>query len=136
MNAISAPDAGRFDERYAPACWWNTGIRCDCSVTPRVNWKTARGAAGRWRDRLSPLSAACLFRLEQMTSAARVTLPLLEVPMSIQYKHSAWMEQRETRATTACAAKCVPLPYTGCDRWAAMWDDDEKVVETNVDAGQ
>ncbi len=54
--------AGRwaFDERYARLLV-EYGYQVDCSVTPRVNWKTAKGAAGRWRDRLSSLPAACLF---------------------------------------------------------------------------
>ncbi|SQC58008.1 deacetylase [Klebsiella pneumoniae] len=55
--------AGRwaFDERYARLLV-EYGYQVDCSVTPRVNWKTAKGAPqGDGRDRLSPLSAACLF---------------------------------------------------------------------------
>ncbi len=66
--------AGRwaFDERYARLLV-EYGYQVDCSVTPRVNWKTAKG---RRRAMAGPIIAA--FRSMpissmKMTSAARVT---------------------------------------------------------------
>ena len=52
--------AGRwaFDERYARLLVEH-GYLVDCSVTPRVNWKTAKGAPQG--DRLPSFPAACLF---------------------------------------------------------------------------
>ncbi len=46
--------------------------------------------------------------------------PLLEVPMSIQYKHSAWMNSVK-QGYDRLRGKVRSPPYTGCDRWAAMW---------------
>lgn len=66
--------AGRwaFDERYARLLV-EYGYQVDCSVTPRVNWKTAKG---RRRAMAGPIIAA--FRSMpissmKMTSAARAT---------------------------------------------------------------
>jgi hypothetical protein len=66
--------AGRwaFDERYARLLVEH-GYQVDCSVTPRVNWKTAKGApqgdggTDYRRFRSMPISSM------KMTSAAKAT---------------------------------------------------------------
>jgi hypothetical protein len=83
--------AGRwaFDERYARLLI-EYGYEVDCSVTPKVNWKTAKGAPGnRGTDyRQFPLQA---YFLDENDISKPGNSPLLEVPMSIQFKHSALM---------------------------------------------
>ena len=84
--------AGRwaFDERYARLLV-EYGYQVDCSVTPRVNWKTAKGAPqgdGGTDYRRFPQHA---YFLDENDISREGHSPLLEVPMSIQYKHSAWM---------------------------------------------
>ena len=88
--------AGRwaFDEPLRAVCWWSCGYQVDCSVTPRVNWQHREGcAAGRWRDRIiaSIFRERAYFPGRRRHQPARATRPLLEVPMSIQYKHPAWL---------------------------------------------
>ncbi|MGM3173674.1 polysaccharide deacetylase family protein [Dickeya lacustris] len=65
------------------------GYRVDCSVTPRVNWQTAPGAPngeGGTDYRHFPRQAYFMdiHHIDQPGDSA-----LLEVPMSIQYKHHA-----------------------------------------------
>ncbi|MDV1069714.1 polysaccharide deacetylase family protein [Klebsiella pasteurii] len=84
--------AGRwaFDERYARLLV-EYGYLVDCSVTPRVNWKTAKGAPqgdGGTDYRHFPQHA---YFLDENDIRREGQSSLLEVPMSIQYKHSAWM---------------------------------------------
>ena len=84
--------AGRwaFDERYARLLV-EYGYQVDCSVTPRVNWKTAKGAPqgdGGTDYRRFPQHA---YFLDENDISREGGSSLLEVPMSIQYKHSGWM---------------------------------------------
>jgi hypothetical protein len=84
--------AGRwaFDERYARLLI-EYGYEVDCSVTPKVNWKTAKGApqgTGGTDYRQFPLQA---YFLDENDISKPGNSPLLEVPMSIQFKHSALM---------------------------------------------
>lgn len=82
--------AGRwaFDERYARMLVEN-GYLVDCSVTPKVNWKTAKGApqgSGGTDYRDFPTTA---YFLDENDIRKPGNSPLLEVPMSIQHRHSA-----------------------------------------------
>ena len=84
--------AGRwaFDERYARLLV-EQGYLVDCSVTPKVNWKTAKGnpaGTGGTDYRDFPTTA---YFLDENDIRKPGNSPLLEVPMSIQYKHSAMM---------------------------------------------
>lgn len=84
--------AGRwaFDSRYAKLLI-ELGYQVDCSVTPRVNWRNAKGApqgAGGTDYQHFPQHA---YFLDVEDISRPGTSPLLEVPMSIQYKHPAWL---------------------------------------------
>ncbi|EOC0417591.1 polysaccharide deacetylase family protein [Cronobacter malonaticus] len=84
--------AGRwaFDERYARLLLEH-GYQVDCSVTPKVNWQTAKGAphgTGGTDYRHFPHHA---YFIDENDICREGSSPLLEVPMSIQYKHSALM---------------------------------------------
>lgn len=84
--------AGRwaFDERYA-AILTELGYRVDCSVTPRVNWRFNRGAPqGNGGTDYSHFPRAAYF-IDPENIARAGQSPLLEVPMSIQYKYSPAM---------------------------------------------
>lgn len=84
--------AGRWalDSRYARLLV-ELGYQVDCSVTPRVNWRNARGAPQgqggtdyqRFPDRA--------YRMDLDWINQPGDSPLLEVPMTIQYKHAGWM---------------------------------------------
>ena len=111
--------AGRwaFDERYARLLV-EYGYQVDCSVTPRVNWKTAKGAPqgdGGTDYRRFPQHA---YFLDENDISREGHSPLLEVPMSIQYKHSA-----------------IPLRTLAATD-GRQCGNDEKSRRTNVDAGQ
>lgn len=82
--------AGRwaFDERYAKLLL-QLGYQVDCSVTPKVNWQTAKGAPqghGGTDYRHFPHQA---YFIDENDISKPGHSSLLEVPMSIQYKHSA-----------------------------------------------
>lgn len=84
--------AGRwaFNEYYA-ALLLEYGYLVDCSVTPRVNWQYSLGnplGYGGTDYRDFP-SQAYFINLQDIAQAGSSTL--LEVPMSIQYKHSVLM---------------------------------------------
>lgn len=86
--------AGRwaFNEFYA-SLLLEYGYRVDCSVTPLVNWQYSPGAPqgnGGTDYRRFPSQA---YFIDPADIAKSGYSPLLEVPMSIQYKHSAWMNQ-------------------------------------------
>ncbi len=81
--------AGRwaFNEDYA-AILLEYGYQVDCSVTPRMNWAFSSGAPqgqGGTDYRHFP-SHAYLIDLQNIACAG--TSSLLEVPMSIHYKHT------------------------------------------------
>lgn len=86
--------AGRwaFDERYA-ALLIEHGYLVDCSVTPKVDWRGAKGAPtgqGGTNYRDFPTQA---YFMDVNDIRRAGSSSLLEVPMSIQYKHSALMNQ-------------------------------------------
>lgn len=84
--------AGRwaFDSRYARLLV-ELGYKVDCSVTPRVNWRNAKGSpAGTGGTNYQHFPTRSYFMdLDAIHQPG--DSPLLEVPMSIQYKHSALM---------------------------------------------
>lgn len=82
--------AGRwaFDERYA-ALLIEHGYQVDCSVTPKVDWRGAKGAPdgkGGTDYRAFPTHA---YFMDILNINQPGNSSLLQVPMSIQYKHSA-----------------------------------------------
>lgn len=82
--------AGRwaFDERYA-ALLIEHGYQVDCSVTPKVDWRGAKGAPdgkGGTDYRAFP-THAYFMDIQNINQPGNSSL--LQVPMSIQYKHSA-----------------------------------------------
>lgn len=84
--------AGRwaFDERYARLLT-EFGYQVDCSVTPKVNWRTAKGAptgSGGTDYRHFPHQA---YFIDENDISREGNSALLEVPMSIQYKHSPFV---------------------------------------------
>lgn len=86
--------AGRwaFDERYA-ALLIEHGYQVDCSVTPKVDWRGAKGApAGKGGTNYRDFPTHAYF-LDVSEIRCQGNSSLLEVPMSIQYKHSAMMNQ-------------------------------------------
>ncbi|NIG98572.1 MAG: deacetylase [Serratia symbiotica] len=82
--------AGRwaFNEYYA-SLLLEYGYQVDCSVTPRVNWQLSPGnpqGDGGTDYRHFPSQA---YFIDPHNIAKPGTSTLLEVPMSIQYKHAA-----------------------------------------------
>ncbi|WP_130832720.1 polysaccharide deacetylase family protein [[Erwinia] mediterraneensis] len=86
--------AGRwaFDERYAEILV-ELGYQVDCSVTPKVNWQYNRGAPqGQGGTNYMDFPDSAYFLdLKDISRAGHS--PLLEVPMSIQFKYSPLMRQ-------------------------------------------
>ncbi|WP_058913703.1 hypothetical protein [Entomohabitans teleogrylli] len=84
--------AGRwaFDSRYARLLI-ELGYETDCSVTPRVNWRNARGApSGQGGSNYQHFPDRAYFMdVDNIDKPGNSTL--LEVPMSIQYKHAGWL---------------------------------------------
>ncbi|WLS78853.1 deacetylase [Erwinia pyri] len=84
--------AGRwaFDERYAKLLI-EFGYKVDCSVTPRVNWQFSPGAPqGKGGTNYTHFPEHAYF-LNVEDISREGDSPLLEVPMTIQYKHSGLM---------------------------------------------
>ncbi|MBD2809902.1 polysaccharide deacetylase family protein [Xenorhabdus sp. Vera] len=84
--------AGRwaFNEYYAQLLA-ESGYQVDCSVTPKVNWNVTKGNPnGNGGTDYSRFPEHAYFMDLQDISKAGDS-PLLQVPMSIQYKHSAVM---------------------------------------------
>ncbi|MBD8216438.1 polysaccharide deacetylase family protein [Erwinia persicina] len=84
--------AGRwaFNEYYA-ALLIEFGYVVDCSVTPKVNWQFSPGnpeGKGGTNYRNFPSHA---YFMDEKNIARAGTSSLLEVPMTIQYKHSGLM---------------------------------------------
>lgn len=84
--------AGRwaFDERYA-ALLIEHGYQVDCSVTPKVDWRGAKGAPdGKGgTDYCAFPTHAYFMDIQNISQPGNSSL--LQVPMSIQYKHSAFL---------------------------------------------
>lgn len=90
QTKILSHRAGRwaFNEYYA-SLLLEYGYQVDCSVTPRVNWQLSPGiphGGGGTDYRFFPTQA---YFIDPKNIAKPGTSTLLEVPMSIQYKHSA-----------------------------------------------
>ena len=84
--------AGRwaFNEYYA-SLLLEYGYQVDCSVTPRVNWQFSPGnPQGNGGTDYTRFPSQAYF-IDPQNIAKPGASPLLEVPMSIQYKHSALM---------------------------------------------
>ncbi|MGQ3905187.1 polysaccharide deacetylase family protein [Mixta calida] len=84
--------AGRwaFNELYA-RCLIDLGYQVDCSVTPKITWQYAKGdpqGLGGSDYRHFPSQA---YFVDENNISHIGSSPLLEVPMSIQYKHSPLM---------------------------------------------
>lgn len=89
--------AGRwaFDERYA-ALLIEHGYQVDCSVTPKVDWRGAKGipdGKGGTDYRHFP-THAYFMAVDNIDHEGNSSL--LQVPMSIQYKHSAFINTIKT----------------------------------------
>lgn len=92
QTKIVSHRAGRwaFDERYARLLM-EYGYQVDCSVTPRVNWQMAKGdpeGNGGTDYRKFPQHA---YFIDENDISLEGHSRLLEVPMSIQYKHPGWL---------------------------------------------
>ncbi|MCS2151582.1 polysaccharide deacetylase family protein [Scandinavium goeteborgense] len=90
--------AGRwaFDSRYAKLLI-ELGYQVDCSVTPRVNWRNAKGAPeGKGGTDYQHFPDHAYFMNENAIQQPGNS-PLLEVPMSIQYKHPDWLNSVKQR---------------------------------------
>ncbi|OTA19196.1 deacetylase [Xenorhabdus beddingii] len=84
--------AGRwaFNEYYAQLLV-EYGYQVDCSVTPKVNWSFTQGDPnGNGGTDYSHFPAHAYF-MDLQDISKEGNSPLLQVPMSIQYKHSAVM---------------------------------------------
>lgn len=89
--------AGRwaFNEYYAQLLI-EFGYQVDCSVTPRVNWQFSPGAPqGNGGTNYQHFQDRAYFIDEQNISKSGHS-SLLEVPMSIQYKHTPFMNHLKT----------------------------------------
>ena len=94
QQKMTSHRAGRwaFDEVYARALIDN-GYLVDCSVTPRVDWRNSSGAPqgkggtdySRFPDHAYYLDVSDISRAGDS--------PLLELPMSIQYRYGAFTNQ-------------------------------------------
>ncbi|HHE5234408.1 TPA: polysaccharide deacetylase family protein [Proteus mirabilis] len=86
--------AGRwaFNETYAQLLI-EFGYQVDCSVTPKVDWRFTKGdpAQSGGTDYSNFPSHAYFMDVNDISKAGDSTL--LEVPMSIQYKHSPFMNK-------------------------------------------
>ncbi len=94
QQKMTSHRAGRwaFDEVYARALIDN-GYLVDCSVTPRVDWRNSSGAPhgkGGTDYSLFP-DHAYYIDINDISRAG--DSPLLELPMSIQYRYGAFTNQ-------------------------------------------
>ncbi len=82
---ITSHRAGRwaFDQAYA-RCLAEMGYRCDCSVTPHVDWGTAKGlpSGAGGSDYTACSEAPYFFDIGEMSAAGG--LSILEVPVTIR----------------------------------------------------
>ncbi|WP_215800497.1 polysaccharide deacetylase family protein [Pantoea dispersa] len=94
QRKMTSHRAGRwaFNEVYARALI-DQGYQVDCSVTPRVSWRNAQGAPqGQGGTDYSHFPDRAYFLDEQDISRPGDS-PLLELPMSIQYRYGAFTNQ-------------------------------------------
>lgn len=94
QRKMTSHRAGRwaFNEVYARALI-DQGYLVDCSVTPRVSWRNAQGAPqGQGGTDYSHFPDRAYFLDEQDISRPGDS-PLLELPMSIQYRYGAFTNQ-------------------------------------------
>jgi len=101
--------AGRwaFNEYYA-ALLIEYGYVVDCSVTPKVNWQFSPGdPKGHGGTNYQHFPERAYFIDEKDISKAGAS-SLLEVPMSIQYKHSPLMNQLKSVYDSARGKKRSP----------------------------
>ena len=113
--------AGRwaFNEYYA-SLLLEYGYQVDCSVTPRVNWQFSPGnPQGNGGTDYTRFPSQAYF-IDPQNIAKPGASPLLEVPMSIQYKHSALMNAFK-QGYDRLRGSGVRRPSTGCGRVAATW---------------
>ncbi len=84
--------AGRwaFNEYYAQLLV-EYGYQIDCSVTPKVNWRFTKGAPnGKGGTDYSHFPSHAYF-MDLQDISKEGNSALLQVPMSVQYKHSPFM---------------------------------------------
>lgn len=94
QRKMTSHRAGRwaFNEVYARALI-DQGYLVDCSVTPRVSWRNAQGAPqGQGGTDYSHFPDRAYFLDEQDISRPGDS-PLLELPMSIQYRYGTFTNQ-------------------------------------------
>lgn len=94
QRKMTSHRAGRwaFNEVYARALI-DQGYQVDCSVTPRVSWRNAQGAPqGQGGTDYSHFPDRAYFLDEQDISRPGDS-PLLELPMSIQYRYGTLTNQ-------------------------------------------
>lgn len=94
QRKMTSHRAGRwaFNEVYARALI-DQGYLVDCSVTPRVSWRNAQGAPqGQGGTDYSHFPDRAYFLDEQDISRPGGS-PLLELPMSIQYRYGTLTNQ-------------------------------------------
>lgn len=94
QRKMTSHRAGRwaFNEVYARALI-DQGYLVDCSVTPRVSWRNAQGAPqGQGGTDYSHFPDRAYFLNEQDISRPGDS-PLLELPMSIQYRYGTLTNQ-------------------------------------------
>lgn len=126
--------AGRwaFDERYARLLV-EYGYQVDCSVTPRVNWKTAKGAPqGDGRDDYRRFPQHAYF-LDENDISREGHSPLLEVPDEHPVQALSVDEQREAGLRPPARQSAFPLRTLAATD-GRQCGDDEKSRRTNVDA--
>lgn len=94
QQKMTSHRAGRwaFDEVYARALIDN-GYLVDCSVTPRVNWRNSSGAPqGKGGTDYSRFPDHAYY-LDVHDISRAGNSPLLELPMSIQYRYGTFTNQ-------------------------------------------
>ncbi|WP_338515108.1 deacetylase [Erwinia aphidicola] len=83
-------DRWAFNEYYAQLLI-ELGYQVDCSVTPRVNWAFSPGDPKGQGGTNYQHFPDCAYFIDEHDIAKAGQSPLLEVPMSIRYKHSSLM---------------------------------------------
>ncbi|MRS21926.1 deacetylase [Enterobacteriaceae bacterium RIT702] len=94
QQKMTSHRAGRwaFDEVYARALIDN-GYLVDCSVTPRVDWRNSSGAPQGKGGTDYSLFPDHAYYLDINDISRAGDSPLLELPMSIQYRYGAFTNQ-------------------------------------------